>query len=162
MLVRFVRYTIVLVVLSLLFSLIQVCFPVEKKLIKPNILFICTDQQHPAISGFRGNPVVKTPNLDALAAAGMHFTRTYVSSPVFFRLKPGITGRHGRRTKLPGPKGLPKVDITRLILAKWIHRGYMINWDLPKSGILLSGPKELLRGPMYVFYLTGLVRQKVI
>ncbi|MEI6865742.1 sulfatase-like hydrolase/transferase [Flavicella sp.] len=49
---------------------------------KPNILFICTDQQHPAISGFRGNSVVKTPNLDALAAAGMYFTRNYVASPV--------------------------------------------------------------------------------
>ncbi|CAH8293822.1 choline-sulfatase [Mariniflexile fucanivorans] len=49
---------------------------------KPNILFICTDEQHPAISGFRGNPVVKTPNLDALAADGMYFTRAYVASPV--------------------------------------------------------------------------------
>lgn len=49
---------------------------------KPNVLFIITDQQHPAISGFRGNPAVKTPNLDALAADGMHFTRTYVACPV--------------------------------------------------------------------------------
>ncbi len=49
---------------------------------KPNILFICTDQQHPAIAGYRGNSIVKTPNIDALAEAGMHFTRTYVSSPV--------------------------------------------------------------------------------
>ena len=49
---------------------------------KPNILFICTDEQHPAISGYRGNPVVKTPNIDALAKDGMHFTRAYVASPV--------------------------------------------------------------------------------
>ena len=49
---------------------------------KPNILFICSDEQHPAISGFRGNPVVKTPNLDALATSGVHFTRTYVACPV--------------------------------------------------------------------------------
>lgn len=49
---------------------------------KPNILFICTDEQHPAIAGYRGNPVVKTPNLDALAADGMVFTRSYVQSPV--------------------------------------------------------------------------------
>ena len=49
---------------------------------KPNILFICTDEQHPAISGFRGNTVVKTPNMDALAADGTYFTRAYVSSPV--------------------------------------------------------------------------------
>jgi choline-sulfatase len=58
------------------------CVPTAQTKSKPNILFICTDEQHPAISGFRGNPVVKTPNLDALAADGMHFTRTYVSSPV--------------------------------------------------------------------------------
>lgn len=49
---------------------------------QPNILFICTDQQHPAISGFRGNTVVKTPNIVALAEDGMSFTRTYVASPV--------------------------------------------------------------------------------
>lgn len=49
---------------------------------RPNILFICTDEQHPAISGYRGNSVIKTPNLDALAADGMHFTRAYVASPV--------------------------------------------------------------------------------
>lgn len=49
---------------------------------KPNILFICTDEQHPAVSGFRGNPVVKTPNLDGLAADGVYFTRSYVASPV--------------------------------------------------------------------------------
>jgi hypothetical protein len=49
---------------------------------RPNILFICTDQQHPAIAGYRGNAVVRTPNLDALAADGMHFTRSYVQSPV--------------------------------------------------------------------------------
>jgi len=49
---------------------------------KPNILFILTDQQHPAIAGYRGNPVVKTPNLDALASEGTHFSRSYVQSPV--------------------------------------------------------------------------------
>ncbi len=49
---------------------------------KPNILFICTDEQHPAIAGYRGNPVIQTPNLDALAADGTHFTRSYVQSPV--------------------------------------------------------------------------------
>lgn len=49
---------------------------------KSNVLFILTDQQHPAIAGYRGNSVVKTPNLDALAADGIHFTRNYVASPV--------------------------------------------------------------------------------
>ncbi|WP_430934685.1 sulfatase family protein [Saccharicrinis sp. 156] len=73
------------IVFKLVISIMVLCFCNTLKLRaqdKPNILFICTDQQHPSISGFRGNPVVKTPNLDALAADGMHFTRTYVSSPV--------------------------------------------------------------------------------
>jgi choline-sulfatase len=49
---------------------------------KPNILFIITDEQHPAMTGYRGNPVIQTPNLDSLAADGMVFTRDYVQSPV--------------------------------------------------------------------------------
>ena len=49
---------------------------------KANILVICTDQAHPGIVGYRGNTVIKTPNIDKLAADGVYFTRTYVSSPV--------------------------------------------------------------------------------
>ena len=67
-----------LVILLLMSS--TMAFGQAKK--QANILYICTDQQHPAISGFCGNTVVKTPNLDALAEDGTHFTRTYVSSPV--------------------------------------------------------------------------------
>ncbi len=74
---------IYLLIASVFYLFLCSCDPSKsKELDKPNILFICTDQQHPAISGYRGNTVVKTPNLDALAGDGMHFTRTYVSCPV--------------------------------------------------------------------------------
>jgi arylsulfatase A-like enzyme len=49
---------------------------------KPNVLFICTDQQRADHAGFMGNPVVATPNLDALAATGMVFENAWVSNPV--------------------------------------------------------------------------------
>ena len=49
---------------------------------KPNVLFIITDQQRADHNGFMGNEVVRTPNLDALAAGGMVFENTWVANPV--------------------------------------------------------------------------------
>lgn len=49
---------------------------------KPNILVICSDQHHPRMVGYRDHPIVKTPNLDRLAADGTYFTRAYCNSPI--------------------------------------------------------------------------------
>lgn len=48
----------------------------------PNILYIMTDQQRADSLGCYGNPWVKTPNLDALAARGALFNRYFIQSPV--------------------------------------------------------------------------------
>jgi N-acetylglucosamine-6-sulfatase len=45
---------------------------------KPNIIFIFTDDQAPNTLGCEGNPVIRTPRLDRLAAEGMFFSRAYV------------------------------------------------------------------------------------
>ena len=47
-----------------------------------NVLFVITDQQRADNCGFMGNPVIQTPNLDALAASGTVFDNTWVSNPV--------------------------------------------------------------------------------
>jgi arylsulfatase A-like enzyme len=49
---------------------------------RPNILFIMTDQQRWDTVGANGNAIIKTPNLDRLAARGANFTHAYVASPV--------------------------------------------------------------------------------
>lgn len=49
---------------------------------KPNILVIVTDQQHAGMLSCTGNPWVKTPNLDRLAACGVRFERAYCANPV--------------------------------------------------------------------------------
>ncbi len=49
---------------------------------QPNVLFIITDQQRADHTGFGGNEVVRTPNLDALAARGMVFDNAWVANPV--------------------------------------------------------------------------------
>lgn len=61
---------------------------------QPNILFICTDQQRADHVGFGGNDVVRTPNLDAIAARATVFDRAYVANPVCMPNRSSIlTGR---------------------------------------------------------------------
>jgi len=49
---------------------------------RPNFIVIMTDQQRADHLGCYGNPVVKTPHLDGLAARGQRFERFYVSNPI--------------------------------------------------------------------------------
>ncbi|MBA3378724.1 MAG: sulfatase-like hydrolase/transferase [Chloroflexia bacterium] len=49
---------------------------------KPNILFICTDQQRYDALGCYGNTHIQTPVIDALAGEGVLFEQCYVQSPV--------------------------------------------------------------------------------
>ena len=48
---------------------------------KPNILFITTDQQRPEL-GVTGHPCLRTPHLDMLSKEGIIFNRAYTDCPV--------------------------------------------------------------------------------
>ncbi|TNF22591.1 MAG: sulfatase [Rhodobacteraceae bacterium] len=48
----------------------------------PNYLFIVTDQHRADHLGCYGNSVVRTPNIDGLAARGTRFDRFYVANPI--------------------------------------------------------------------------------
>ena len=49
---------------------------------RPNIVLIMADQLAPHFTGAYGHPVVRTPNLDALAARGARFDAAYCNSPL--------------------------------------------------------------------------------
>ena len=49
---------------------------------QPNVLFVICDQLRADHLGFAGNPVVRTPHIDSIAAGGTVFDRAYVSNPV--------------------------------------------------------------------------------
>lgn len=49
---------------------------------RPNILFIMTDQQQAGCLSFLGHPIVKTPNLDRLAARGCYFSNMFTCSAI--------------------------------------------------------------------------------
>jgi arylsulfatase A-like enzyme len=48
----------------------------------PNLLFLIADDHAGYACGADGDRFAKTPSLDALAAAGVRFTRAYCNSPV--------------------------------------------------------------------------------
>ena len=62
---------------------------------RPNILFIESDQHNPAVIGANGDPVIQTPNLDALTARGIVFETNYCASPICVPSRASmLTGRH--------------------------------------------------------------------
>src|SRR5258705_2247244 len=70
---------------------------------RPNFLFIVTDQHRADHTGFGGNEIVRTPNLDRIAARGLVFERAIVANPICMPNRSSIaTGRvpsvHGTRT----------------------------------------------------------------
>ena len=63
----------------------------------PNFLFITTDQQRWDTLRCAGNPAIRTPHLDALAARGVRFSRAYPSTPICMPARASmITGRSQR------------------------------------------------------------------
>jgi len=65
---------------------------------RPNVILIMTDDQGWGDFSFHGNPVLKTPNLDQLAARGIELTQFYVS-PVCSPTRASLmTGRYNYRT----------------------------------------------------------------
>ena len=71
---------------------------VEKEHIRPNFIFILTDDQYIGIMGHEGNSIIKTPNLDKLAKAGIRFTNAYVTSAICTPSRASIfTGQYERK-----------------------------------------------------------------
>ncbi|MEM7545886.1 MAG: sulfatase-like hydrolase/transferase [Pseudomonadota bacterium] len=62
---------------------------------RPNFLFFITDQQRADWLGCYGHPVLKTPNIDAIAAMGTRFDNFHVASPVCMPNRASLlTGRY--------------------------------------------------------------------
>ena len=49
---------------------------------RPNILLVITDQQSATMMSCTGNPHLRTPAMDSLAATGVRFERAYCTNPV--------------------------------------------------------------------------------
>lgn len=86
---------------------------------KPNILWICTDQQRFDSLGCYGNNFVKTPNIDKLAQNGILFENSYCQSTICSPSRTSfLTGRYPRTTRCTkNGQNIPEneVLVTRLL-----------------------------------------------
>ncbi len=99
---------------------------------KPNVIVIVGDDMGYADVGAHGCKDIPTPNLDALAKAGVRFTNGYVSGPYCSPTRAGLlTGRYQTRfghefNPAGGGAGLPLTETT--IADRMKTAGYATGW----------------------------------
>lgn len=72
----------------------------------PNFLFVLTDDQRFDALGCAGNPIIRTPSMDSLAARGMRFANSFVTTSVCSASRATfLTGRYGSANGVPGLGG---------------------------------------------------------
>ena len=60
-----------------------------------NLLFILSDEHSRRVLGAYGHGMIRTPNLDRLAASGVRFTSAYCNSPICVPWRAALaTGRY--------------------------------------------------------------------
>src|SRR5262249_43295588 len=105
----------------------------------PNIVVILTDDMGWGDLGCYGNPVIRPPNIDRLAAEGVRLTDFYVTHPYCTPTRAALlTGRHPIRTGMtrvlwPHSKdGLDKEEVTlaELLKAKGYATALFGKWHL--------------------------------
>jgi arylsulfatase A-like enzyme len=71
------------------------CFGADSDRKRPNIILLMADDLGYGDTGFNGNTIIKTPNLDETARNGIRFTRFYAAAPVCSPTRGTcLTGRH--------------------------------------------------------------------
>ena len=99
---------------------------------RPNVLFLCTDQQRFDALAAAGNAEIDTPNLDRLAAQGAMFDNCYVQAPVCAPSRGSLMsglylrnhGLHANGVQIPGtipllPAALDDAGYDCGLVGKW-------------------------------------------
>ena len=113
----------------------------------PNVLLIMTDQQSAGALSCAGNAHLRTPNMDALAAAGVRFARSYCGSPVCGPSRACLlTGRLPHETGVlhnsqPPEPSFPSLG--ELFQRAGYDTGWSGRWHFPKHGPELRGFERL-------------------
>ena len=115
---------------------------------KPNVILCMADDQGWGDTGYNGHPYLKTPNLDAMCAAGLRFDRFYSGAPVCSPTRgSALTGRHPYRYGIPtanaGHLREPEISMAELLKGQGYTTGHFGKWHL---GTLTNDREDGRRG----------------
>jgi len=115
---------------------------------KPNIILCMADDMGWGDPGFNGNSIIKTPNLDAMAKAGMRFERFYSGAPVCSPTRGScLTGRHPYRYGIffanVGHMRKDEITLAEALKTQGYTTGHFGKWHL---GTLSTKEKDSNRG----------------
>jgi len=121
---------------------------------RPNIILCMTDDQGWGDTSYNGLKQIQTPNLDAMAAAGLRFNRFYAQHPSCSPTRASVmTGRHPYRmgTYWPGmPLRRQEMTIAQAVKRAGYTTGHFGKWHLsggkPGGGRALSADDPLNPG----------------
>ncbi|MFA6562221.1 MAG: arylsulfatase [Verrucomicrobiia bacterium] len=93
---------------------------------QPNVILVLTDDQGYGDMGFAGNPIVRTPQLDAMASRSVRLQNFYVSPACTPTRASLMTGRYNFRTRaIDTFMGRAMMDPGEVTVAEVLHRaGY--------------------------------------
>lgn len=115
---------------------------------KPNIILLMCDDLGWGDTGFNGNKIIQTPNLDMLAGKGIIFSRFYSASAVCSPTRGScLTGRNPFRLGIPtanaGHLKPEEITLPELLKQNGYSTGHFGKWHL---GTLTTKVKDANRG----------------
>lgn len=117
---------------------------------KPNIVYVLTDQWRAQATGYAGDPNVKTPNIDALAARSVNFQNAVSVCPVCTPHRAALlTGRYPLSTGMfLNDLYLPDRELcmAEIFGKAGYDTGYIGKWHLDGHGRDTFIPKERRQG----------------
>ncbi|MBL9116400.1 MAG: sulfatase-like hydrolase/transferase [Verrucomicrobiaceae bacterium] len=117
----------------------------------PHIFFLMADDLGWGQTSYRGHPILKTPNLDAMAANGLRFERFYAGNPVCSPTRACVlTGRTNERTGVMShgyALRLQEKTIAQALKSAGYTTGHFGKWHLngfsgPGAPVLKEDPRS--------------------
>jgi arylsulfatase A-like enzyme len=116
---------------------------------RPSILLILPDQMRGQALGCMGNPDVRTPNLDRLAAQGLLFRNTLANTPVCCPARANIlTGKYAHRNGMVANDlrlRESETTLAEVLAAAGYRTGFVGKWHLDGGprlpGFVPPGPR---------------------
>jgi arylsulfatase A-like enzyme len=100
---------------------------------RPNVLWILSDQHRAQAAGYSGDPNVRTPNMDMLAATGLSFDNAYSGAPLCCPFRGSLlTGVYPHQC-VPGheyPLPLGMDTLAKVFNEHQYHTFYLGKWHL--------------------------------